>query len=65
MFGIINDQWIPIRIETKDNTFSIYTNDQLIRSSDFNLEHKRLVGFRFLFEGTGWLKDVRLNGMEL
>ena len=61
MFGIEGNEWIPVKINSNKDNFSISINDKIVKELPSINISKRLVGFRFIFEGTGWLKEVNLN----
>ena len=61
MFGVSTEDWVQLGMTSKEEELSISIDDQLVKKVPLSMETKRLIGFRFLFQGTGWVKDVRLN----
>jgi len=62
MFGVVGNDWIPIQVSSSQNKLSISIADNIVKTIPMSISPKRLVGFRFIFEGTGWVKNVNLNG---
>lgn len=62
MFGVNGEEWIPLKINSSQEELSIFIADQKVKTLPLTIAPKRLIGFRFRFEGTGWVKDVHLNG---
>ena len=59
--GIENSDWINLKVVSKENLLSIYLNDNLSKEYQFDAQARRLVGYRFRFKGSGWLKDLSLK----
>jgi len=61
MFGADTEEWIDLKIVSMEQQISISINGEEVKKVPFPLKAIRLVGFRFLFQGTGWVKNVQLN----
>jgi len=48
-----------------EGDLSIYLNEKKLKNFEFEQEAKRLIGFRFRHQGSGWLKNVSLNDVVL
>ena len=65
MFGAETENWTPLQILSKEGQLSIFINDKLVKNFPFSISPIRLIGFRFRFQGTGWIKDVMLNDKRI
>jgi hypothetical protein len=64
-FGHPTEEWTNLKVIAQNQQLSILINDEVIRKTPIQIAPIRLVGFRFKFNGTGWVKDVKLNDKAL
>lgn len=55
----------PAMVVSIEGDLSIYLNEKKLKNFEFEQEAKRLIGFRFRHQGSGWLKNVSLNDVVL
>lgn len=65
MFGTRTENWNDIMVVSKDGHLSIYLNGNELKKFKFEEEAQRIIGFRFRHQGSGWVKDISLNGVAL
>ena len=65
MFGTSTEEWTHLKIQSKQEELFIFINGQEVKKLPLEMKRKRLIGLRFRFEGTGWIKDVKLNDKVL
>ncbi len=59
-FGCDFSQWQKLRIEVRDRKVSLYRNEEEMYHAVFAQSAGQLMGFRFSFQGSGRIDDIRL-----
>ena len=65
MFGIPTENWVPIQVVSQKETLSIAIAGQVVKTLAFTPPPSRFIGCQLRFEGTGWVKEVQLNGESI
>lgn len=63
--GILFPEWKHLTVSCHDRKISIMLDGQTIINEPYTGEIGQIVGLQFFFKGLGYLKNVRLNGLEI
>jgi hypothetical protein len=61
VFGVDFSSYVKVRIECKNGKASIFLNDKLAYSVNKDIVKVKIVGFDFMFQGTGSIDYVKLS----
>lgn len=60
-FGVDFSRFIKVRVVSQNGKANIFLNDKLAYVVDKNIRKAKIIGFDFVFEGTGTVNYVRLS----
>jgi hypothetical protein len=63
--GILFPDWQHLTVTCKNKEISIILNDRIIIAEHYEGKIGQVVGLQFLFKGSGYVKNVELNGMQV
>jgi len=63
--GILFPDWRHLTVTCKNKEINIVLNDQIIITEHYEGKIGQVVGLQFLFKGSGYVKNVKLNGMQV
>jgi len=61
MLGTSTEEWTNFKLMSNQNQLSIYINGKEVKRLPLQMKPRRLIGVRFRFQGTGWVKDIKVN----
>jgi hypothetical protein len=60
-FGVDFNQYVKVRVESKNKKANIFINDKLVYTINHDIVKSKIIGFDFMFEGTGSVDYVKLS----
>jgi len=60
-FGVDFNSFVKVRIESKNRKANIFINDKLVYTVNHDIIKSKIIGFDFLFQGTGSVDYVKLS----
>jgi hypothetical protein len=64
-FGVDFNDFVKVRIETKNRKANIFINDKLVYKVNKDIIHSKIIGIDFLFQGTGSVDYVKLSNNKV
>ncbi len=64
-FGVDFNSFVKVRIESKNRKAKIFINDKLVYSVNHDIIKSKIVGFDFVFQGTGSVDYVKLSNAKV
>jgi len=60
-FGVDFNSFVKVRVESKNRKANIFINDKLVYTVNHDIIKSKIIGFDFLFQGTGSVDYVKLS----
>jgi len=64
-FGVDFSNWVKLKVRVSDDKIKIMINDMLAFQDTINIDPGRIVGFKYQFHGSGGIKSLSLQSMDL